>query len=206
MDSTNDAARRGRGRPRKFEREPALEIAVRVFWQRGYEATGVAELRAAMGAMPSASFYQLFGSKAELFAEAIAHYRATYGRVLDPLTDASLDPREAVRQTLSRSIAMQTDKEHPLGCMMVLAAPTSETDDPVYQMVAERRNVTRSRVLERVRQAIAEGVLPPGTDAEAIAGLIYGYLMGISTQARDGVSAEKMQRSADALLAPWGQQ
>lgn len=204
MDGTNETARRGRGRPRKFERRPALEIAVRVFWQRGYEATGVAELREAMGGMPSASFYQLFGSKAELFAESIAHYRATYGRALDPLTDASLDPKEAIRQTLSRSIAMQTDKEHPLGCMMVLAAPVSETDDPVYEMVAERRHITRSRVLDRVRQAIAEGALPPGTDAEAMAGLIYGFLMGISTQARDGVSADTMQRSADALLALWG--
>ncbi|MFG2304727.1 hypothetical protein [Actinacidiphila glaucinigra] len=28
--------------------------------------------------------------------------------------------------------------------------------------------------------------------------------MGISTQARDGVPAETMQRSADALLALWG--
>ncbi|WP_063746946.1 TetR/AcrR family transcriptional regulator [Streptomyces canus] len=205
MDGTNETVRRGRGRPRKFERKPALEIAVRLFWQRGYEATGVAELREAMGGMPSASFYQLFGSKAELFAESIAHYRATYGRALDPLTDASLDPKEAIRQTLSRSIAMQTDKEHPLGCMMVLAAPISETDDPVYEMVAERRHITRSRVLDRVRQAIAEGALPPGTDAEAMAGLIYGFLMGISTQARDGVSAETMQRSADALLALWGQ-
>ncbi|MDH6522765.1 AcrR family transcriptional regulator [Streptomyces sp. SAI-135] len=205
MDGTNETVRRGRGRPRKFERKPALETAVRVFWQQGYEATGVAELREAMGGMPSASFYQLFGSKAELFTESIAHYRATYGRVLDPLTDASLDPKEAIRQTLSRSIAMQTDKEHPLGCMMVLAAPISDTDDPVYAMVAERRHITRSRVLDRVRQAIAEGALPPGTDAEAMAGLIYGFLMGISTQARDGVPAETMQRSADALLALWGQ-
>ncbi|MCM3300835.1 TetR/AcrR family transcriptional regulator [Streptomyces pseudogriseolus] len=205
MDTPHETVRRGRGRPRKFEREPALEIAVRVFWQRGYEATGVAELREAMGGMPSASFYQLFGSKAELFAEAIAHYRATYGRALDPLTDGTLDPKEAVRQTLSRSIAMQTDKEHPLGCMMVLAAPISDSDDPVYRMVAERRDITRSRVLDRVRQAIAEGVLPPGTDAEAMAGLVYGFLMGISTQARDGVPAETMQRSADALLALWGE-
>ncbi|MFF3256371.1 hypothetical protein ACFYWP_36500 [Actinacidiphila glaucinigra] len=124
-----------------------------------------------------------------------------FGRALDPLTDASLDPKEAVRRTLIQSIAMQTDKEHPLGCMMVLAGPISDSDDPVYQMVAERRDITRSRVLDRVRQATAENALPPWTDAEAIAGLVYGFLMGLSTQARDGVPAETMQRSADASLA-----
>ncbi|MGC5562079.1 hypothetical protein ACPYPG_04445 [Streptomyces sp. FR-108] len=90
--------------------------------------------------------------------------------------------------------------------MMVPAAPVSDSDDPVYLMVAERRDITRSRVLDRVRQAIAEGALPSCTDEEAMAGLVHGFLMGIPTRARDGVPAETMQRSADALPAPWGKQ
>ncbi|WP_225891405.1 hypothetical protein [Streptomyces dioscori] len=65
--------------------------------------------------------------------------------------------------------------------------------------------VTHSRVLDRVQEAIAESSLQPGTDANAIAGLIHGFLMGLSTQAREGVSADTTQRSADALLALWGQ-
>ncbi|MFD6288556.1 hypothetical protein [Streptomyces sp. NPDC060205] len=65
--------------------------------------------------------------------------------------------------------------------------------------------VTHSRVLDRVQQAIAEGSLQPGTDADAISGLIHDFHMGLSTQARESVSADTTQHSADALMALWGQ-
>lgn len=192
-----------RGRPRKFEREPALKAAMRVFWQFGYEATGVAALREAMGGMPSASFYALFESKAHLFTEAVTRYRATYGRVLDPLADESLRPRDAIEQTLRGSITMQTDPTHPLGCMMVLSTATVDPADPVYQVVSERRRTTRATLKARVAEAVALGDLSPATDTEAIEGLVYGFLMGISTLARDGVSAQVLQRSVDVLMAQW---
>src|SRR5699024_3736552 len=105
-----------------------------------------------MGAMPSASFYALFDSKAALFEDAVAHYRTTYGRVLDPLGDEALGPRDAIEETLRGSIRMQTDPEHPLGCMMVLAAATTDPDDRVFQAVSERRAATRGRVRARVEE------------------------------------------------------
>lgn len=151
----------------------------------------------------SAGFNQLFGSKAEVFADANTHCRTTCGRAPEPLTDASPDPWEAVGPTLSRSIAMRANKRHPPGCTMVPAAPISDCDDPAHRREAERRDITRSRVLDRVRQAVAEGAPPSGTDAEAMAGLVHEFLMSISAQARDGVPADTMQRSADALLPLW---
>ncbi|KAA0920551.1 hypothetical protein [Streptomyces apricus] len=115
--------------------------------------------------------------------------------------NTSLADSAGTYEIAGRKIVRLGFKEHPLGCMRVLAAPIPDSDDPVYRMVAERRDITRSRVLDRVRQATTEGALPPRTDAEAVVGLVYEFLMGISTQARDGVPAETMQRSADALLS-----
>lgn len=174
-----------------------------MFWRDGYEATGVAALREAMGQMPSASFYALFGSKEKLFNDAVAHYLSTYGSVLDPLGDGALSPRQAIEKTLRGSIRMQTDPSHPLGCMMVLSAASMSPEDRVFQIVSRRRAATRERVRTRVCEAIEQGQLPAGTDVEGIVGLVYGFLMGISTLARDGVSAEALNRSVDALLAPW---
>src|SRR5512138_3569574 len=64
-----------RGRPRSFDRDAALDAAVKVFWSRGYEGASLAELTEAMGINPP-SLYAAFGDKEGLFLEAAARYEA----------------------------------------------------------------------------------------------------------------------------------
>src|SRR6187455_712621 len=73
-----------RGRPLSFDRDQALEQAMHVFWQRGYEAASISELTAAMG-ITAPSLYTAFGDKERLVLEAIertppAPAAATRGR------------------------------------------------------------------------------------------------------------------------------
>src|SRR4051794_32394754 len=64
---------RARGRPLSFDREAALDKAMHVFWEKGYEAASIADLTAAMGITPP-SLYTAFGDKEHLFLEAIEAY------------------------------------------------------------------------------------------------------------------------------------
>ena len=68
------------GRPIGFDRDSALEAAMLLFWERGYEGTSMADLTHAMGLNPS-SIYAAFGDKHALFQLVVKRYmklRAQY--------------------------------------------------------------------------------------------------------------------------------
>ena len=45
----SDTLRRARGRPKSFNRSEALQQAMKLFWERGYEGASFDDLTAAMG-------------------------------------------------------------------------------------------------------------------------------------------------------------
>ncbi|HLZ08002.1 MAG TPA: helix-turn-helix domain-containing protein, partial [Chloroflexota bacterium] len=71
MNATKSS--RPRGRPRTFDRDAALDAAVRLFWRYGYEGTSIADLTAAMGVAPP-TIYANFGAKEDLYRAALARY------------------------------------------------------------------------------------------------------------------------------------
>src|SRR5258706_12219595 len=48
-----EGARRGRGRPSAFDRDAALEKAMKLFWERGYHGAWFDDLMSALGIGPS---------------------------------------------------------------------------------------------------------------------------------------------------------
>ena len=63
-------------RPKAFDPDAALQQAMQVFWERGYEATSVQDLVQGMG-INRFSLYSTFGGKHQLFVTALERYRDT---------------------------------------------------------------------------------------------------------------------------------
>src|SRR5271155_2967352 len=76
---TLTAPARSAGRPREFDRDLALDAAMRVFWRHGFEGASLTALTTAMG-ISRPSLYAAFGDKAGLFREAVVRYGAGPGR------------------------------------------------------------------------------------------------------------------------------
>ncbi len=192
------------GRPRGFDLTAALDAAMRLFWEHGYEATSLTQLKTAMGGLSSASFYAAFTSKEALFREAVRRYLDTHGQAVASLWDRTVSARDAVEQALRRSARMQSDPSHPLGCLVVMSTLTSAPQNSHLQaLLATERKANRAAFAGLIRRAVADGELGARTDAEGFATLLDGYLVGLSTQARDGVPVEQLEAAVAQLMIMW---
>lgn len=194
------------GRPRTFDRDRAVEQAMHIFWQNGYESTSLNQLKAGIGNGISApSFYAAFGSKEALFQECMQRYLSTYAQVTESLWDPDLAPRDAVEAALRSSARMQCERGHPKGCMVglgVMSAP-SEENAAVTAPLTRSRTRTRAGITACVQRGIDSGELRADTDARALATVFDAFLMGLSTLARDGVRHAVMEASITHIMSAW---
>ena len=194
------------GRPRTFDRQLAVDQALHLFWQHGYDATSLARLKAGLGGGISApSFYAAFGSKEALFDECVQRYLATYARVTECLWDENLLPRQAVETALRQSARMQCEDGHPKGCMValgVMSAPSPE-NARVADGLTQSRLRTRAGIVACVERAISAGQLPETINASAMAAVFDSFLQGVSILARDGVPHAAIDTAISQLLLTW---
>ena len=192
------------GRPRGFDREAALDSAMHLFWEHGYEGASLSALRHAMGDISSASFYAAFGSKEALYRETLARYLDKHGGIVGALDDETLPPRARLEQALMASVAVQTDPTHPKGCMLTLSAIiSSEAGAPTRALTHAGREITRQALQRCIAAGVSAGDLEPTTDVAGLAALYDGLVLGISIQARDGVSAETLRAGIGHAMAAW---
>nr|WP_312371812.1 TetR/AcrR family transcriptional regulator [Delftia acidovorans] len=188
------------GRPREFDRDQALERAMLAFWRRGYEGTSMADLVQALG-IASARIYAAFGSKQDLFREAVQRYEAGDGGFADRAMAQEPRVRDALARVLRDAVATYTDDAHPLGCMVVTAATNcAEENEGVAAWLAGHRRQRTQSLIDRLQRALDEGELRAGTDVQALGDFYATQLHGISVQARDGVPRERLLAAVQAAL------
>ncbi|WP_077962280.1 TetR/AcrR family transcriptional regulator [Ensifer adhaerens] len=192
-----------RGRPRNFSRDEALASAMQLFWDKGYDNTSLSDLTRAMGLNPP-SLYAAFGSKAELFIEAVDLYGRTDGAGIWDELETVPTAKAAVHDLLRRTAENFTRRGEPRGCMVVLSAPQMAGGDPEVCGALKRRRLEKQTALERrFERAVDEGDMPAGVDCAAIAAYVASLQHGMSIGARDGATRETLLAIADCAAGGW---
>ena len=172
------------------------------FWRHGYETTSVNDLTRAMGINPP-SLYATFGDKRRLFLETVKLYLGDPDEA-DAAFDAAPTAREAARGLLAGAAAAYTGDDTPRGCLLASAtASGSAASADVQAVVTGVRRDVEQRLRSRIERDVVEGVLPPGVDACALAGLVMAVTQGMSVLARDGAERSALLAIADTTLAAW---
>jgi len=192
------------GRPRGFDRKEALKQAMESFWAAGYEGATLADLQKAMGGITAPSFYAAFGSKEELFREAVELYSSTLGVPMMEALSREPDVRASISHLLEAAVKAFCKPGKPRGCMLVLTAIHTM---PANQSVRDHLKALRARrrrlIQERLQRGIDEGQLRGSVDAAAVASFVTTVIDGLAIQARDGASRRTLDFAAKCAMAAW---
>ena len=175
---------------------------MRVFWQKGYEGTTLANLTAAMG-VNRPSLYAAFGDKEALFRKVLDRYADGPAAYMKTALNAPT-ARNAVEQLLFGAVDLLTNPANPSMCLIaqgILAC--GEAADPLRREVAARRRRGESLLRARLERAVSEGELPAETDATGLARYFVTVLRGLGISAVSGASREELIGIAQMALHVW---
>lgn len=183
---SEQAAPRRRGRPRggTDSRERIIAAAVDEFGERGYDASTIRAIAARAG-VDSALVHHYFGTKADLFAEAV-------GIPIRPDVDVPgiLDgPREQVGERLIRYVleAFEKPEVRRRGVMLIRTAIGSRITTPLLAGFLSRELI--GRVARRL--AVDDAELRATLVASQIAGLLVARYV-VKLPALAGASVDEL--------------
>jgi len=193
---------KGRGRPRAYDPQAALEQALGVFWSTGYSGASLDSIASAAG-MNRPSLYAAFGDKQALYIKALEFYwgiaSAAVERALD---DNQLTLRQALTQFYQGQLAIYfSAEERARGCFVIGTATTEAMENnEIQQFLAQLLHKLDAHLERRIRQAITVGELKANADASALASLAASVLHSIAIRARAGVARESLSQMAESTV------
>ena len=164
---------------RKFDEDVVIDAVMRVFWEKGYEATAMADLAEAAD-VQRGSLYHAYGGKEELLLRALDRYTERPGGAARAAL-ADPDMRRAIDGFLESHLARMEEPSNPAGCLMCQTALECGGRDPaISEKVREqflRTEAALRATLDRGRDA---GQLPDTADTTALARFFLGISRGMA--------------------------
>lgn len=182
------------GRPRSFDHHAVVERVKLVFWDQGYQNTAIDDLEGATG-LSRSSLYAAFGTKQELFTEALDAYIGSFiDGLLRPMerADASIEDVEGFFSGLAERF--RGDEQAMRGCLMVNSIAELEGRSDT---LGGRADAFRERLRAAFANALGSGHDP--TDGDERARLLTATTLGVWLTVRTNRRAAA--EACDAVIA-----
>jgi len=187
-------------RPVEFDREDALERALKLFWCQGYAATSLAQLLDEMQISRS-SFYASFGDKRALFVEVLTLFAVrTRGILWAARQEAG--PLEAIRRFFHATLIEVPRYRAARGCLMVNTILESKDVDAGLSELATRELAGVETLFETFfDEAQRGGWNPNGRSAADWAAHVMLLNQGFRVTSRTPATRREIEKQLDTALS-----
>ena len=188
-------------RTKEFDPDVALQAALELFWERGYEATSMADLVDRMG-VARASIYATYGDKHALYLKALDRY----GELRDPDILAGLSQPgpvlPEVRALVERFAREASGEGGWRGCFVVNTAVELAPHDPVAaRRVQASWDLVETALTTALVRARAQGELAADRDPRALGRLLLVLMQGLRVMGKAGAEPARLRDAAAQALA-----
>lgn len=192
------------GRKRSFDKDEALDKAMRVFWDNGFAGTSLSDLTDALG-INKPSLYAAFGNKEQLFDAALNHYIDHYGSPL--MQHLKEELKQPLSQRLENYLLAVIEKNFndglPKGCFVVNSCCDSGGTNTVDNARSTRQDLGAGaeKALENIFLLEEQnGQLPKGINAAEMTAYVLSLMYGLSIMARRGKSRQALHAIAKTAI------
>ena len=187
-------------RPKEFEREEALQKALYIFWEKGYEATTLLELLERMSISRS-SLYNTFGDKQALFREALNLYLQEFGARRIALLRTATLAKQGIATYFYDHIEVALADTYPGGCFVTNTAATLKTaDEQIVDSITQGTDQLEAAFYGLLQRGQETGEIARDKDIQALARLFVGIAYGINVVARVSPNRERLEDMANAAI------
>ncbi len=187
-------------RPVEFDRDAALDAAIKLFWSQGYSATPLAQLLEGMG-IGRSSFYASFGDKRSLFVEVLELFAARTQKIFAESRRPE-DVLGTVRRFFERTLLQVPRSRSSRGCLMVnTILELAEVDAELCAQAASALGRMEADFEACFAEAQQAGRYPKDQPAAALASHVMLLNQGLRVASRKRVSRAKLQSEIDLSLS-----
>lgn len=164
-----------RGRPRDFNLDMIVEAAMKTFWQNGYEACSTQALCEITG-LGKGSLYNTFGSKHELFKQALERYHEIGIEQQRELLGRPDSAQSRLQDFLQWAVTEDYEPSEQQGCMLINAGLERQNDPVVQNIFSRHFGLLREAVLRVMEEGISGGEISSNRSVEHLTdSFLAGY-------------------------------
>lgn len=188
-----------RGRPREFDVDSALDLAMLVFREKGFHAASISDLAQGMQ-LTAGSIYKAFQDKRTLFLRVFERYLAQRRALLEQRLATFSSGREKLAELLRFYQQFSQGIEGLRGCLVAGSASEMRVlDDQLAMRVQQAMAHNQQWLLVCVVAGQRDGSINAQLDASVVAHLMHCLLLGMRIAGKGGQRCNDDQQVSLAL-------